>query len=400
MCAILKNNNDTTNNKTNDSGGRGKRGRFIPFSFIMIYFLILLIAIFVGGRDISSSSSSVSSLLDTTTASSMMSTTREERLTEVKKLERGKYLGPTVSGTNLYEAYKEIQEEYRSKAFNNDADWKVVKSNDGIEVSLLRHPDDADCPYLRISAILYGANPQDCWDYLRLENWGISMPQIDPFYEGVSLHGNYYHPNVDVMTVARKRMKRLLAFGKRDFVFVSVSEKPKKDDTTTNGTTTMLTSGTVSVITPVVPREKGYTRAFQDSIAFYRHPSEEEMNLQNNNNNTKDQKMTHLTIVCRMDLNDSGDDGEGGSIPMWLYVRTIGLTAYQSIVNLRHYLGLHMQEVDERAKATGTTQEDIINDPIINKDDNNNDIDNNSQKKCEEKKERLLLFEKVVFQEK
>merc|ERR1712151_1296318 len=126
------------------------------------------------------------------------------------------------------------------------------------------------------------------------------MPLMDPFFEGVSLHGDFKHAGVR-MTLARKRTKRILAFGKRDFVFVSVADRPLLDGT--------LISGTVSVITSEISRQRGYTRAFQDSIAFYR-PFPEDNNR------------THLTIVCRIDLNDSSDDGTGGFMPMWLYVKT------------------------------------------------------------------------------
>ena len=41
---------------------------------------------------------------------------------------------------------------------------------------------------------------------------------MDPFYEGVELHGNYDYKGVN-MILAQKRTKRILAFGKRDLVF-------------------------------------------------------------------------------------------------------------------------------------------------------------------------------------
>jgi hypothetical protein len=49
-------------------------------------------------------------------------------------------------------------------------------------------------------------------------------------------------------------------------------------------------------------------------------------------------EISALTIVCRIDLNDSGEDGQGGFIPMWIYVRTIGLTATVSVKNMRRAL--------------------------------------------------------------
>jgi hypothetical protein len=48
--------------------------------------------------------------------------------------------------------------------------------------------------------------------------------------------------------------------------------------------------------------------------------------------------VSDLTIVCRIDLNDSGEDGAGGFIPMWLYVKTIGHTAAASVNSMRQAL--------------------------------------------------------------
>jgi hypothetical protein len=143
---------------------------------------------------------------------------------------------------------------------------------------------------------------------------------MDPFYEGVSLFGEFSHQKVH-MILARKRTKRILAFGKRDFVFLSVKDEPLQDGT--------WVSGTVSVQTPKIPRQEGYTRAFQDSIAFYKPTGKDK---------------THLTIVCRIDLNDSSEDGSGGWMPMWLYVKTIGATGARSVFSMRNVLEKEQQE--------------------------------------------------------
>jgi START domain len=167
---------------------------------------------------------------------------------------------------------------------------------------------------VRMNGII-DAPVQRCWDFLKVDRWDESMPKMDPFYEGVTVVGEYSHPESGVdMILCRKRTKRILAFGKRDLVFLSVVDHPLEDGT--------WVSGSVSVVTPHVPRHPGYTRAFQDSIAFY----------QPLDNNTR----TNLTIVCRIDLNDSGRDGSGGWIPMWLYVKTIGVTAVESVLRMRH----------------------------------------------------------------
>ena len=123
------------------------------------------------------------------------------------------------------------------------------------------------------------------------------------------------------MILARKRTQRILAFGKRDFTFLSVTDQPIYDPHTKEK---ILVSGTVSVHTPTLPRKKGYTRAYQDSIAFYKP-------LRNNT-------QTHITIVCRIDLNDSSENGSGGFMPMWLYVKTIGVTGNRSVISMRNAL--------------------------------------------------------------
>jgi hypothetical protein len=140
------------------------------------------------------------------------------------------------------------------------------------------------------------------------------MHKIDPFYENVKIFGSYTRGRVEII-LARKQMKKLLAFGKRDVVFISVSDLPLDDGT--------WVSGSVSVVTPTIPRVNGYTRAYQDSIAYYKPLSKD---------------ATEVTIVCRIDLNDSAADGAGGNIPMWLYVKTVGATGARSIISLRRAL--------------------------------------------------------------
>jgi hypothetical protein len=91
-------------------------------------------------------------------------------------------------------------------------------------------------------------------------------------------------PNTIIIIIIYKDIQNALAFAKRDLTFLSVTDAPLTDGT--------WVSGSVSVQTDQwLPREAGYTRAFQDSIAFYK-PL---------NGNTE----TDITIVCRIDLNDS-----------------------------------------------------------------------------------------------
>jgi len=255
------------------------------------------------------------------------------------RLQRGKAVSKRVTAEELYSAYSQIRSEYDEKAFRvHDDDgsgdvngtgsegWKTVRETaDGVEIHILSHPSDPSCPYVRMRAVMPGS-VEEVWDFLRLDNWERTMPKMDPFYEGLSVLGRYVHRNVD-MVLARKRTKRILTFGKRDFTFVSVSDVPLSDG--------VWVSGTVSVVTPRFPRQSGYTRAFQDSVAFYEPlPSDPESG----------EGRTRLTIVCRIDLNDSGEGGEGGAVPMWIYVRTIGVSGVASIQSMRKQLVLDREE--------------------------------------------------------
>ena len=160
---------------------------------------------------------------------------------------------------------------------------------------------------------------QEVWNFLDLSNWDTSMPKMDPFYEGLTIHGEYRHRGIH-MKLARKTIKRLVTFGKRDFTFVSVSDHPRGDGA--------WVSGTVSVVTDEIPRMNGYVRAYQDSIAFYE-----------SLDNTKDtnQPQMKLTIVFRIDMNDTRDGGDGGFVPMWAYVKTVG-TGMASVQNMKREL--------------------------------------------------------------
>jgi hypothetical protein len=201
---------------------------------------------------------------------------------------------------------------------------------------------------------------------------------MDPFYEGLDIFGEYSIRSCDVeesfvnttdsdkeeeddessdmdvvkMILARKRTKRILTFGKREFVFVSVEDTPLEDGTWVSGTVsvevkesgegrTLDTSGgdggDSQTASPSLRRNKQYTRAFQDSIAFYKPLPAKGATTETENNVSRGR--TKITIVCRIDLNDSsGEHGGGGCIPMWLYVKTIGVTGAKSVLSMRKCL--------------------------------------------------------------
>ena len=222
----------------------------------------------------------------------------------------------------LEAAYQSIKNEYAELALHpsSSTQWQLISSHaDGSEVSLLEHPDDPSCPYVRMTSVM-PATIEEVWDFLDLKNWATTMPKMDPFYEGLDVLGGYRYRGLD-MKLARKTIKRLVTFGKRDFTFVSVSDNPRGDGA--------WVSGTVSVVTDRIPREKGYVRAYQDSIAFYESMSDDP--------ETGEARMK-LTIVFRLDLNDSRDGGEGGFVPMWIYVKTVGATGMASVQNMKRQL--------------------------------------------------------------
>jgi hypothetical protein len=178
------------------------------------------------------------------------------------------------------------------------------------------------------------------------------------------------------MILARKRTKRILAFGKREFVFVSVTgDKPLDDGTWVSGTVSVelnetetetnnegerddddkdtSSSSSSSSLLPTLPhRNKSYTRAFQDSIAFYKPiPPSAGTTSSSSSSSLSGGERTKLTIICRIDLNDSSSStsdggGGGGCIPMWLYVKTIGITGARSVLNMRRAL-LEEEDDDE-----------------------------------------------------
>lgn len=243
-----------------------------------------------------------------------------------------------MSGRELFRVWEKTKQEYNEKAFGKkyQNQWKVVKEGaDGLNVAMLHHENDF-VPYVRLHATMPGS-VSDVWGSFRLSNWERLMSAVDPFFEGLTILEQFDHGKIN-MVLARKRAKRLVTFGKRDFLFVSVSDVPRSDG--------VLVSGTVSVVTSKYPRVEGYVRAYQDSIGFYEpHPDDPKTG----------EPRTSVTIVCRIDLNDSSPDGVGGFVPMWLYTQTIGLSGSSSLAKMRKQMRLEMEE--RRALAEGRTFE-------------------------------------------
>ena len=130
-------------------------------------------------------------------------------------------------------------------------------------------------------------------------------------------------------------------FGKRDFTFVQVTDIPRKDG--------LWISGTVTVISEsLFPRVKGYTRAYQNSIAFYEELKPKPFTNPNDTNHLEIQ--TKVTVIGKMDLNDSSEDGIGGNIPMWLYIKTVGRTGVFFCRNMRKELQRQINSIEPKEK--------------------------------------------------
>jgi len=290
-----------------------------------------------------------------------------ENASTTTELNRGVTVSKRVQPQELYDAYQVVRDDFDQKAFcsrenklqkpslhlkcNGEWEWDTLReTEDGIQVSILQDPSDPHCPYVRITGDMSGTS-EDTWNFLGFDNWQTTMPKMDPFYEGLDVKQRYlyhkpkllglkaFHP-VE-MILGRKRYHRLGLFGKRDFTFVQVSDLPRDDG--------VRVSGTISVITDKLPRMKGYTRAFQNLVAFYEELTPEK----------DDTPKTKVTVVGRIDLNDSLDDGDGGHIPMWLYVKTVGRTGVYFCRNMRKEL----ERIIKKRKLEGTST-DAMKDPM------------------------------------
>ena len=178
-------------------------------------------------------------------------------------IQRGKPISHEVKAEELYMAYQDIREEYKQRATSEEyADkWDILRAsaNGDTVISMLQHPDDASCPYVRMQAILPG-DRQDVWSFLELDNWSETMPKMDPFYKDLQILRRYKHKpsptsRAVAMVLAKKRTKRIgVVYGKRDFTFVSVSDIPRSDDGVwASGTISVWRLASRSLLRPRVP---------------------------------------------------------------------------------------------------------------------------------------------------
>ena len=106
-------------------------------------------------------------------------------------------------------------------------------------------------------------------------------------------------------------------------------------------------------VTDQIPRKKGYVRAYQDSIAFY------ESMPNNNKEKTGGPPQMKLTIVFRIDLNDTRSGGEGGFVPMWIYVKTVGATGMASVQNMKKELMLLAKQREKKTKMKNNNNRSV-----------------------------------------
>lgn len=76
---------------------------------------------------------------------------------------RGKYIDGNVKASELAKAYQAMKSEYASLALHptSNTNWQVLSSHsDGSTVSLLEHPTDPSCPYVRMVSTMPGTIQQ------------------------------------------------------------------------------------------------------------------------------------------------------------------------------------------------------------------------------------------------
>merc|ERR1712238_325266 len=89
---------------------------------------------------------------------------------------------------NPNESSSSSKKNRNKKKKNTDA--TIDEDDEMITVSMLEHPSDPLCPYVKMTAIL-PISVKKCWDFLSLDKWDETMPTMDPFYDKLDIYGEY-----------------------------------------------------------------------------------------------------------------------------------------------------------------------------------------------------------------
>lgn len=230
-------------------------------------------------------------------------------------------LNDELSKDKLYRSFRDTMQDYKNKAFSNLSKWRTLRqTRDGIEISIL-DSEKGGAPYIRFKAEI-PTSADKVYKFTSFSNWERFMPIINPFYNSMKVVKEWSVGKAKVF-LAHKLSKRILYYGKRDFSLLSVVDTPSRNDG-------MLVIGTISVDIPDhIPRQEGFTRAYQDMVCFYK-PLDKSNDGQDN---------MELTIILRTDLNDSAEDeGTGGYFPMTIVLKTLGITGPEAMRGLRRVL--------------------------------------------------------------
>ena len=228
-----------------------------------------------------------------------------------KQLYRGIIAPDDASMKTIQRSFRSKLNQYKTK-FRQEEGWRVLsRSRDrASEVAMLRCKGDPTCPYIRMKVTL-PASASSLLRFTSLGNWNTFMRLINPFFNDVKTVRQ-----TGQTMVAYQRTKRILTFARRDFGLVSVV-----DDLPRRQMDGVYVSAVLSLRSArLLPRQAGYTRAFQDLVCFFRPLANDR---------------TELTIILRTDLNDStNSNGTNGRMPMGLVMKTFGTFGCQALDGL------------------------------------------------------------------
>lgn len=262
----------------------------------------------------------------------------------------------------LWQRYREVRHEFEGylqerEALERPQGWAVLTTSrdNRLKVSI-RWPEPSQpgkgVPLMIAEGLFKNRTADALWEAMRVGSTHKTMPRLDPFYESYTPLHVYNHQ----IEIGRRTTKRLLVYGKRDFIFASFEEKEAAAAATdkkakgsqkrqggreggregeqlhVTASISLSLEGTQQIggrhtfLPPSFPpsglgEREGYTRAHQDLVGFY-FPCPE------------DAFATRATIIMRTDLK--------GNIPHWVFSKSVGTT------------GMHfLQTLEDITKATG-----------------------------------------------